>query len=236
MKVAKTTITQLVITEAVALDPVRVMIENMHPGAGSITITCFGKSWTSYWGAMSDRTVEQFFMDCNDSYLVNCLSCGISSTLEGEDNDANIEFVKREIRRLRRADEMSAEDARECWDAAENCDEIKDACCHWHSNSPLRKVFGDEPWHAGWPTIPNPDYQYLKHIVQVVREGIRHASEPDAVALCYQCGDKTSQIKHGDDWHCEKCHAYQCERVRCEDCAMTCTRPDTGHFCRNKVL
>lgn len=90
MKVAKTNITQLVITEAEALDPVRVMIENMRPGAGSITITCFGKSWTSYWGSMGDGTVEEFFIGCNDSYLVNCLSRGISSTLEGEDNDANI--------------------------------------------------------------------------------------------------------------------------------------------------
>jgi hypothetical protein len=87
------------------------MIENIQPGVGNITITCFGKSWTSYWGSMSDRSIQEFFVDCNDSYLVNCLDRGISSVLDGDDNDANIEFVKREICQLRRDGEISRHEA-----------------------------------------------------------------------------------------------------------------------------
>lgn len=102
MNVTQSTIQQLVITDADRLDPVKVMIENLRPGAGNITITSFGKSWTSYWGSMSDRSIQEFFVDCNDSYLINCLDRGIHSVLDGTDNDANIDFVKDRICKLRR--------------------------------------------------------------------------------------------------------------------------------------
>jgi len=173
VKVSQSNIQQLVITEVASLDPVKVMIENIKPGVGNITITCFGKSWTSYWGAMSDRTIQEFFIDCNDSYLINCLSRGIRSTIEGEDNEANIAFVKKEILKLRRENEIDQFEAREYWDEADGADDVKDRVCSWHSHSSLRKVFGDEPWYANWPTVPNPDYEYLERIVQAVREAIK---------------------------------------------------------------
>lgn len=55
--------------------------------------------------------------------------------------------------------------------------------------------------------------------------------EPDDKALCYQCGEETRQRLVGDEWHCKACHAVQCERVRCESCGKTCTRPDGAHYC-----
>lgn len=173
MKVTQSTIQQLVITDVERLDPVRVMIENLRPGAGSITITCFGKSWTSYWGSMSDRSIQEFFVDCNDSYLINCLDRGISSVLEGTDNDANIDFVKGQICRLRRDGEISSDEAREYWDEADGSENVKMLCCDYNYRSPLLSLFGDDPWYAGWPTVPNPDYEYLERIVQAVREAIK---------------------------------------------------------------
>jgi len=173
MKITQSTIEQIVITDVDRLDPVKVMIENLRPGAGNITITCFGKSWTSYWGAMSDRTIQEFFVDCNDSYLINCLDRGIRSMIDGEDNEANIQFVKAEICKQRRDRDIKQFDAREWWDEAEGADDVKDMVCNWHSHSTLRKLFGDEPWHANWPRVPNPDYEYLERIVQAVREAIK---------------------------------------------------------------
>lgn len=173
MKVSQSNIQQLVITEVASLDPVKVMIENIKPGVGNITITCFGKSWTSYWGAMSGMTIQEFFLSCNNSYLINCLDRGISSVIDGEDNDANIDFVKKEICTLRRGRELSREEARECWEEAEGSNDVKEKCCNFCLDSPLLKVFGDEPWYAGWPTVPNPDYEYLERIVQAVREAIK---------------------------------------------------------------
>lgn len=173
MNVTQSTIQQLVITDADRLDPVKVMIENISPGVGNITITCFGQSWTSYWGAMSDRTVQEFFAKCSDSYLINCLDSGIRSMIDGEDNEANIQFVKAEICKQRREREIEQFDAREWWDEAEGADDIKGMVSSWHSNSTLRKLFGDEPWHANWPRVPNPDYEYLERIVQAVQAAIK---------------------------------------------------------------
>lgn len=173
MKITQSTIQQIVIRDVKSLDPVKVMIENIQPGVGNITITCFGKSWTSYWGSMSDRTIQEFFVDCNDSYLINCIDRGIRSMIDGEDNEANIQFVKAEICRQRRDRDIEQFDAREWWDEAEGADDVKDLVCNWHSNSTLRKLFGDEPWHANWPSVPNPDYEYLERIVQAVREAIK---------------------------------------------------------------
>lgn len=173
MKITQSTIEQIVITDVERLDPVKVMIENIKPGVGNITITCFGKSWTSFWGSMSDRSIQEFFVDCNDSYLINCLNRGISSVLDGTDNDANIEFVKGRICRLRRDGDISEREAREYWDEAEGCENVKMFCCDYSYRSPLLTLFGDEPWYAGWPTVPNPDYEYLNRIVQTVREAIK---------------------------------------------------------------
>lgn len=173
MKITQSTIEQIVITDVERLDPVKVMIENIKPGVGNITITCFGKSWTSFWGSMSDRLIQEFFVDCNDSYLINCLNRGISSVLDGTDNDANIEFVKGRICRLRRDGDISEREAREYWDEAEGCENVKMFCCDYSYRSPLLTLLGDEQWYAGWPTVPNPDYEYLKRIVQTVREAIK---------------------------------------------------------------
>lgn len=173
MKVTQSTIQQLVITDVERLDPVRVMIENIRPGVGCITITCFGKSWTASWSAMSGMTIQEFFLSCNNSYLINCLDRGISSVIDGENNDANIDFVKKEICMLRREGEISREEARGFWEEAEGSNDVREKCCSFYLGSPLLKLFGDEPWYAGWPTVPNPDYEYLERIVQAVREAIK---------------------------------------------------------------
>ena len=107
------------------------------------------------------------------SYLINCLDRGISSVLDGTDNDANIDFVKGRICRLRRDGDISADEAREYWDEAEGSENVKALCCDYTYRSPLLSLFGDDPWYAGWPTVPNHDYEYLKRIVQTVREAIK---------------------------------------------------------------
>lgn len=61
---------------------------------------------------------------------------------------------------------------------------------------------------------------------------ISDEDEPDDKALCYQCGEETRQRLVGDEWHCKACHAVQCERVRCESCGKTCTRPEGSHYCK----
>lgn len=63
---------RILITDAPALDPITVYIEDARKGAGQITIVCYGDSWTSYWGNMG-KDVVTFFIAAEDTYLLNCL-------------------------------------------------------------------------------------------------------------------------------------------------------------------
>lgn len=93
MKVTETKVLSIEITEVERLDPIRVMAENYVPGKGRITITCFGKAWTSFWPAMGGDTVQQFLIRVSNDYLIGCLSPMMRSEVD-DDNEANLEFVK----------------------------------------------------------------------------------------------------------------------------------------------
>lgn len=58
MKVQQSTIRKLTITEAPNLDPIDVMIDDIAPGKGRITIRCFTSAWTAYWGSMGCAVAE----------------------------------------------------------------------------------------------------------------------------------------------------------------------------------
>lgn len=170
--VEKKDVMAFTITGAERLDPVRVMIENIDPCKGLLTITCFGESWNSYWGGMSGGTVQEFIKRVSNDYLIGCLDRQLQSVID-DDNEANLQFVKAEILRRRREGEICALEAREMWDEAENADDVKSHCCDYGVGNALLNLFGhDEPWHAGWPTVPNPKYQYLERILNAVRDGL----------------------------------------------------------------
>lgn len=74
MKVTISEITKIRIEEVPALDPVDVFLEDHGPKQGSVTIKCYGESWTTYWGGMWEGlTVAQFFCAASESYVVDRL-------------------------------------------------------------------------------------------------------------------------------------------------------------------
>ena len=74
MEVKEIKVKSLLISDYEGLDPVRVFIEDLELGKGFITITCYGQSWACYWGSMGERTVKEFFINCNTSYLLGCIA------------------------------------------------------------------------------------------------------------------------------------------------------------------
>jgi hypothetical protein len=56
------------------LDPITVYWHDTDIGKGSVTITCYGNAWTSWWGAMGGNTVKEFFLRCDEGYLFNNLA------------------------------------------------------------------------------------------------------------------------------------------------------------------
>jgi len=78
MEIEKTTIEKLRITGIKNLDPVTIFLENFKSGEGEITIKCYGEGWSAYWGGMGDRTIEKFFCDVNNDYIIGKLDGGLS--------------------------------------------------------------------------------------------------------------------------------------------------------------
>lgn len=171
MKVEKSDVLAFTISEVERLDPVRVMIENYEPGKGRITITCYGKAWTGAWFAMGGDTVQQFIKRVSNDYLIGYFDPQLESTVD-DDNDANLLFVKSQIIKLRRDEEITAEEAREMWDEAEDAEDVKANCCDRLVGNKLLWLLGDDPWYANWPTVPNYKYQYLERIIDTVRDGL----------------------------------------------------------------
>lgn len=66
-------VTRLYIEGAQALDPVTVLMEDIQPGVGRITIICWGKVWTSFWGGMSGDNIRQFILRTDDDYIASHL-------------------------------------------------------------------------------------------------------------------------------------------------------------------
>lgn len=176
MKVAVSQTTQLVLTELESLDPITVYLENHEPGRGRITIQCFDASWTAAWGAMGGRSVEAFFISCDDHYLAKNLSSIRDEVMaEGE---AMTNYVRGHIIQRRKWREFDRERARELWDAAEGI-EVTNSYC---SNPGLMlDAVGDEWWY-GLPMVENPDYTYLCRIIQAVRDGLREYTKNTTAA------------------------------------------------------
>ncbi len=84
MKITKKTVEKLILTDLENLDPVIVMLDDMKPGIGSITICCFGKAWTAYWGAMGEQRIAEFFTSSNVSYLADRMTTVSSSDIDYE--------------------------------------------------------------------------------------------------------------------------------------------------------
>lgn len=172
MKIKETKVLSLEVSDVERLDPIRVIAENYEPGQGRITITCYGKAWTAAWFAMGGDTVQTFFQRVSNDYLIGNFAPNMSSEVD-DDNDVNVEFVKREICKLRRAGEIDNAKAREMWESAECSGDVKEDCCSWTHGSVLNELFGDDPWYARWPTVPNHKYTHLERILDAAREALR---------------------------------------------------------------
>ena len=105
---------------------------------------------------MGGRSVEAFFISCDDHYLAKNLSSIRDEVMaEGE---ALTNYVRGHIIQRRKWGEFDKERARELWGDAEGI-EITNSYC---SNPGLMTaVVGDEWWYD-LPMVDNPDYTYLE--------------------------------------------------------------------------
>jgi len=73
MKIEKKETETYVLTDMERLDPVTVYVTNHKVGQGKIVIECFGESWSYFWGGMGERSLQQFFVTCENDYVLGKL-------------------------------------------------------------------------------------------------------------------------------------------------------------------
>ena len=184
MKIEQSQVTKLMITGAKmpdglgTLDPIAVIVENFEPGAGKITITCFGEAWSSYWGCMGEtHTMESFFCKADKHYLAGKLKTGIKDRVR-DTNPATVEqSLKSEIIKDRREGRHNHEDARDLWQLAELLSEnIANNQVGDQESDLLYTVLGDEWWYS-LPMVPNPEYEYLCNIIEAIKAAFQQLKE-----------------------------------------------------------
>lgn len=55
------------------LDPVTAFLEDFTRGQGQLTLVCWGRAWSHYWGAMGNCELRGFILACSTGYLVGKL-------------------------------------------------------------------------------------------------------------------------------------------------------------------
>lgn len=158
------------INETHRLDPVEVIIENYGEGAGKIIITCWGESWTGFWGSMGG-TIEEFFQRVSNDYLINKMA----DYRESEpDTDGDSDFLRAEIIRQRKDGRLDRSEAAAAWRYVDDFSPDRNRLYYGETPEELAVLEGmDEPWYFPWPNKPNHKYQYLSRILDVVREVIK---------------------------------------------------------------
>lgn len=171
MKITESTVRKLRIEGAPALDPIDVFLEDHGPKQGSVTIKCYGESWTTYWGGMWDgMTVAQFFCEAPEDYVLDRLYPGSDYTTP--DWDGLEAKLKRVVIEQRRKWVFDKQKARRLFD------DIEDLAFPAEGEQPSVYVTDmivslfDYCWWDHIPQKTNPRYAYLRRIVQAVREAL----------------------------------------------------------------
>lgn len=146
MKIEKKTVTKINLSDIDGLDPISVIAEDLGPGQGQIVITCYGQSWSAYWGGMGDRTICEFFCSCDEHYLAGKLS-----------------NIGSQVYDLEAFQSQAKEKGISC------CRDDP-----WNDYEFMTQMYGSDmyDWHLHVPMKTNPDYSYLCRIIKAVQDGL----------------------------------------------------------------
>lgn len=156
-------------------DTIFVLAEQFSDRQCQVTIRCYDRCWTAYWGGAGSKGWKAFFLSCNNGYLATNFIRGTETPEWVVDLEEIENQYKKRIIDARREGEIDKDDAREKWDMSEeiqswSLDEV------WYKSEFLEFTFG-EYWHESMPQTTSSDYKYICRLVQVVREHLEEGCE-----------------------------------------------------------
>lgn len=172
MKIKETKVKKLHVSDIYnshGLDPVHIYLEDYELGKGKITISCYDKTWHSYWGSMGDRTISQFFLSCNNHYIAKNLT-SINSSIP------DYEKLKDKIKEFYKDDYDEGDFYGEISEIFESLSELEGDQSdgeNWVRNNTktMSEVFGCD-WYYDIPKMENPKYKYLCRIIDLTKEAL----------------------------------------------------------------
>jgi len=166
MKWNESTVTKLLISEVKSLDDITVYLENYTVGRGKITIEICGDSYSSFWGAMGGRTIEQFVLDCDNHYLSkNLVSL---SALSSPNYDGFVKNVRKQLIENRRRYGESKKLTRKLWDLTKQIEPCESYFHDRSNHSLLHDVAGDDWWYL-IDDVDSDLYVYLCRILDALK-------------------------------------------------------------------
>lgn len=63
------------------LDPIAVYVEQFGAASSRITVQCWARSWTAYWGSHGEAGVEQFVIRAHADYVAENLTWGLNGRI-----------------------------------------------------------------------------------------------------------------------------------------------------------
>lgn len=174
MQIATKVVTELIITEAkgkkFGFAPITVMLEDLGPNAGKISITHDGTTWNGYWGSMGS-TIAPFFIGADASYLGGNLGAPTSSEY---DHKATEQEAKRYLKERRREKEIDQETYRELISKIPGG--MRDP---YYAGPLLSAVFGPD-WPHCLKSKTTERYLHFIEMVEVVQQALRQLTKSPA--------------------------------------------------------
>jgi len=110
MRIEPINVEAFTVHDAHAVDPVTVILRDHGGGVGRLIIECYCESWAGYWGAMGDRSLIKFLIDCDADYIANRIyPGGLSRGTRRYEYLLRIVRAMQDALKLRAAQETSAE-------------------------------------------------------------------------------------------------------------------------------
>lgn len=80
MKVEKQQVEKLRVTDIDGLDAIDIYLEKPTETSGKITVSCYGESWSGYWGGVGGTGFESFFKRAPHESIINIFDSKIPFT------------------------------------------------------------------------------------------------------------------------------------------------------------